>query len=460
MKQIQMELFAERKQEFMYLKSDSDSEQDISQASPLHKSVTGKGAFQLEESALRKAFPELLCGDAFLDRLAKWTEPWEKYHALMVRLDPVEGVEDAPPDEEAMLVAAEVADDVCDSLGGFWGILRADCLGCAVETPEASEAMLMAENIRDGVKNKSGKTVSIGIAGYPLLSYGKSDILGNARKALDHAALSGPASVVEFDAVSLNISGDKLYQKGDMVGAVKEFESALRLDPENVNVMISLGVCHGVNGEHDKALEEFQKAIKLDPDDVMAPYNAGLIYMMTKERDKALDFFLKAYNLDDTRFEVALQLGRFYLEEKEHWTALHYLEKAAGLEKESGPVHRLLGECHRELNIIDDAIKSYSEAVKLNGNDAYSLSALGGLYAEQGKNMEIALVFCRQSVDLAPQNASFRNRLATVYSKLGQYEEALEEFKRASEIGCDCESSIRETEQRLAAVASCSESDM
>ncbi len=454
MKHIQLELFAERKQEFMYHKSDADSEQDVSQASLGDNYATEDGGFRLEESVLGVAFPEILSAGSFLDRFAEGTEVWEKFHALMARLDPVAGKEDEAPDQEAMLALAKAVADACDSFSGFWGILYADCIGCAVELRDAAEAKKMAENIRDGVKAESGKTVSIGVAGYPLLSYDKSDVLKNARKALDHAALCGPASVVEFDAVSLNISGDKLYQKGDVDGAAREFETAILLDPENVNVRNSLGICHGMKGEHDKALEEFQKAMQIDPDDVMAPYNAGLIFMMKKEREQALDFFLKAYNLDDTRFEVALQLGRFYLEDKDCITALHYLEKAVELEKESGPVHRLLGECRRELDMIDDAIKSYSEAVRLNGNDAYSLSALGGLYAEQSKNMEIALVFCRQSVDLAPQNAAFRNRLATVYAKMGQYEEALEEFKKAAELGHDCESSICETEERLVAGAS------
>lgn len=454
MKQTQLELFAMRKQEFMYQKSEVDSRKSISQDSLAEKCVTGDGNFQSEDSPVCKAFPEILVGGSFLDHVAERAETWEKFYILVVRLDPVKTHDDQFSEDDAMLAVAEVVAEEYEKLSGFWGILCGDCLGCVVEILDAAEALTLAENMRDKVERKCGKTVSVGIAGYPLLSYEKKDILDNARKALDHASCFGPGSVVEFDAVSLNISGDKLYQRGDVDGAVKEFETALLLDPENVNVRNSLGVCHGVKGNHDKAIEEFQMAMKFDPGDVMAPYNAGLVYVMKKEKDKALELFMKACRMDDSRFEVALQLGRLHLEKKDHEKALGYLEKAVELEKESGPAHRLLGECRRELNMTEDAVKSYTEAVRLNGNDAYSLSALGGLYAEQSKNMEIALVFCRQAVDLAPENAVFRNRLATVYSKLGKYEEALEELKRAAELGHDCESLIGETEERLAADAS------
>jgi tetratricopeptide (TPR) repeat protein len=278
-------------------------------------------------------------------------------------------------------------------------------------------------------------------------------MIDNALKALDHALLLGPDGLARFDAVTLNISGDNLYQKGDMDGAVEEFEKALLIDPENVNVINSLGVCHGVKGEHGKAIEAFAKAMSLDAGDVMAPYNLGLSYVMTGDRDKALEFLLKAFALDENQFEVALQLGRLYLDKEKPETALEYLEKAVKMDKESAPAHRFLGECHNELKKAPEAIRSYSEAVKLNGNDAYSLSALGVLYAEEGKNLDIALVFCEQSVELAPETALFHHRLAQVYLKLERFQDALEAFERAEQLGHDCESQIRMTRERLREIA-------
>ena len=96
-------------------------------------------------------------------------------------------------------------------------------------------------------------------------------------------------------------------------------------------------------------------------------------------------FFLKAYMLDENQFEVSLRLGRLYLNRDECETALRYLEKAVELEKESGAAHRFLGECRANTGMFEEAIRSYSDAIKANGNDAYSLSALGGLFFGPGK---------------------------------------------------------------------------
>jgi hypothetical protein len=63
-------------------------------------------------------------------------------------------------------------------------------------------------------------------------------------------------------------------------------------------------------------------------------------------------------------------------------------------------------------------------------------------------------VFARQSVDLSPSTALFHHRLGEVYYLHDRFEEALKEFKSASELGHDCRSFIFETENRLLADAS------
>ena len=226
------------------------------------------------------------------------------------------------------------------------------------------------------------------------------------------------------------------------------------MDPQNVNVSNSLGVCYSSKGEHLKALEQFKKVMALSPEDVIAPYNAGLAYLMTGDKQNALEMFLTAHTLDKNQFEVVIQLGRLYLELKDLESGRKYLEKAVEMDAESGPAHRFLGECYNELNMVNEGIQAYSKAVKINANDAYSLSALACMYARQKINQEIAIVFARQSVDLSPSTALFHERLGEVYYLLGHFEDALKEFKVASDLGQDCRTFIQEIEHRLMADAS------
>jgi tetratricopeptide (TPR) repeat protein len=255
--------------------------------------------------------------------------------------------------------------------------------------------------------------------------------------------------MVLFDAVSLNISGDTLYQKGDIHGAIMEFKAALLLDPSNVNVHNSLGVCYGVLGDYVNALEAFEETIRIDPEEAMGLYNAGLANLLMENRDKALGYFLDADQKEEDIFEVAFQIGRLYLEMGKPEQAKKNLEKAIRLNPDSGIALRYLGESCVAINQTDEAISAYKKAVRQNPNDAESLSALGYLFDLKGENPEITEIFCQQSIDIAPENGLFRYRLGNLYLKRNQLEDALEQFRKAEDLGHDAKELIEKVQNLI-----------
>ena len=113
-----------------------------------------------------------------------------------------------------------------------------------------------------------------------------------------------------------------------------------------------------------------------------------------------------------------------------------------------------LGEGLRALGRTEEAIQAYQRASKQNPNDAASLSALGCLFCVKGENPEIARVFCQQSVAISPENGLYRHRLGGLYLKENRLRDALEEFKKANQLGHDSLAPIEEIQKRLTAKAS------
>ena len=260
--------------------------------------------------------------------------------------------------------------------------------------------------------------------------------------------------MVPFDSVSLNISGDNHYARGDVPGAIEEFKKALLLDPSNVNVHNSLGVCYGVMEDLDKALEAFETAAWLDPEEFMAIYNTGIINLIRGDKEKALACLLKADRLGENVFEIALQTGKLYLEMDDPEKGKIYLEKAVRLNTDAGTAFRYLGDCLSALDDTEGAISAYKSSVKLNPNDAAALSALGCMFDLHGENPEISITFCLQSVEISPENGLYRQRLGNLYLKQHRFEEALKEFETARELGHDSAELIEETQNRLSAKTS------
>lgn len=424
------ELFHNRSssKEFLFYKTDSKPKRDAAEA--LFSGMSDK---------ISKAFPDILAQKNFMDYAMAQLESSTQFEAMVIKIDNLKLNAETAGDYgiDLWIDVAHVIDAICRREHGIWGQLDLGRFGCFFSEKNETSPVELANKINDGLAEIRNETVSIGIASYPTLSFDKDQILDNAGKALNHAAFFGPGSTVPFDAVSLNISGDTRYQNGDIDGAIEEFKTALLLDPSDVNVHNSLGVCYGILSDYDNALKEFQEAVRLDPNEVMALYNLGLINMLTENTEKALQYFLEAGEKEDDIFEITLQTGNVYLKMGKPEKAKKFLEKAVTLNSESGPAFRCLGECYSAMNMTDDAISAYKKATRQNPNDAESLSTLGYLFDLLGENPEITTILCQQSIEIAPENGLFRHRLGNLYLKRNQLEDALEQFKKAHDLGHD-----------------------
>jgi tetratricopeptide (TPR) repeat protein len=403
-------------------------------------------------NALLAVFPDVLTGLRLEQESLVRLRDRHRFGVIVIRTDePPEAdtPDDAKLDANVLAQIAACLEVACRQAGGFWGVEGAGMLAGYWPDREAAECLEVARSLQDEIRTRTGCTVTAGVAVYPTLEYPPQQILKNARKAVDHAAFFGPNSRVAFDAVSLNISGDQSYERGDLPSAILEFEHALALDGNNVNVHNSLGVCYAVLGDYERALEQFSGALRLEASEYMAVYNIGMIHLLRGRRDAALGFFLKANALRDDVFEILLQTGKLYLEMGQAQAGLPFLEHAARLRVRAGNVYRLLGDCYAATGLPEKAIGAYKKAVKANPGDSAALSALGCLFDEKGENLEIALVFLRESVRLVPDNPLFRRRLGGLYVKLNRLEEAVEQFEQAGRLGYDAADDLRQIRERM-----------
>jgi tetratricopeptide (TPR) repeat protein len=399
--------------------------------------------------ALIPHFPDLPWGTGLRGACTRQLKAVERFAAIALRLDT--GSEAAPPGIElpTLLEAARGLDRLCLKADGFWGVEERGLLVGFLPLGTAEEGLAAARSLQDKIRSRAGRTITAGVAVHPTLNYAVHETAENARKAVDHAAFFGPGARVVFDAVSLNISGDRYFERGDTETAIQEFRRALCLDPANVNVHNSLGVCHAVQGDYEQALSEFSAAAALDAQDYMAAYNTGMVHRLLGRRETALESLQKAVSRRADLFEILFQVGKLQLELDRPQAAREHLERASRLRSKSGGVYRYLGDCYDALNLPDKAIAAYKKALQFNPSDPAALSALGCLFDRKGENPEISLVFCRESVALAPENPVFHHRLGLLHLKQNRLEDALSQFEAAAGLGWDAAEEIRRVRERM-----------
>lgn len=354
--------------------------------------------------------------NAFEKRLSTAAIPGDKFLCAVLNMssDASESIR-----EQAKDTFESIFNQVLDNKRGIWESLSETSFALAFwDYDNEEKASLLLVSLKEKIQAALNSDILTGVARFPFHDFERTQILGNALKAADHAAFFGPDTLIHFDATSLNISGDRLYQLNKDSLAVKEYKKGLEIKPKDINLINSLGVCYGVMGKLAPARRKFETAMKINPNEVMVLYNIGLLCRIDDDLDKAVAYLRKAHGIADTCFEVELLLGHLLNNNGQPDQAMPHLEAAGRINPKSGMAFRIKGEIYLEKNLPEQAGREFNTAIKLNPSDAVSLSGYAKSLALQDKNLKIALTFAKNSLALEPDNILFRERLNLILEKI------------------------------------------
>ncbi len=88
--------------------------------------------------------------------------------------------------------------------------------------------------------------------------------------------------------ILLNSGYDK-YMNDNYKGAIKDYDKAIALDPENEEIYYLRGVAKSNLGEKGSAMNDFNLALKLDPEYAMVYYEKAYIYLQDQNPEKAIE---------------------------------------------------------------------------------------------------------------------------------------------------------------------------
>ena len=81
--------------------------------------------------------------------------------------------------------------------------------------------------------------------------------------------------------------GVELQQKGDLDGARRAYEAALKLIPRRLDALSNLGVIYAKLGQYDEAIKNYSAALAIDPAEHAIRLNLGIAYFQKQQIDAA-----------------------------------------------------------------------------------------------------------------------------------------------------------------------------
>ena len=147
----------------------------------------------------------------------------------------------------------------------------------------------------------------------------------------------------------------------DRENAIKEYQAALRLRPDEAELHEALGEFYLDIRSDDDAQRELERAVALDPSRTKTLYLLGRLYVLDNENEKAVPYLRRALQLQPNLNEASGLLGTAYVRLGKFEDAVPKLEKAASLDH-FGNIHYQLFQAYRKLGETELAQKALARS--------------------------------------------------------------------------------------------------
>ena len=226
--------------------------------------------------------------------------------------------------------------------------------------------------------------------------------------------------------------GVSFQQRGVYDCAVQEYDKALKIEPDNVDILLNCGAACLQRGWVEKSINLLVRALEINPDNTLALYNIGKAFLYAEDYESALEVFkrLNALTPEDNDVKRLLatslrQVGRYRDAVEINLGLLDFL---------SNDVNALL-ELAGDLKMLErfeDALTVYKLAADVARD---SIDPLIGIYHCQMRlsNTEKAITALKRAIMIEPQNQQLITMLADIYINDGKIQEAADIIVKAME---------------------------
>ena len=278
---------------------------------------------------------------------------------------------------------------------------------------------------RDGFLRRSG-AAAFSLAGIIMaLSFP-----GFAQSVEDNKSASGASK--ETPELHLARGHDDL-KTNRYEAAVREFQAALALDPHlTVRARFPLAVALFSIQDREQSRSELEKVRAEVGDDPSVMYYLGRLDLMDGNLDAAITKLTVAA-ADPPFPDAAYYLGYAYFKKRDRKSAERWLQKAAELAPRDFRVQEHLGLLFQAAGREEEAQKAFALSAELHQNDTQATQvALECAQRLETRPLEEARTFCQQLFD--PQDTGKLATLGLLYERHGNYADAVEPFRRATEL--------------------------
>jgi tetratricopeptide (TPR) repeat protein len=239
---------------------------------------------------------------------------------------------------------------------------------------------------------------------------------------------------------------------------IKALEEAFKLDRDNYELSFFLGEMFFNDGNLDRAKHYLERTLEVQPDHFDAAVFYGVLLHERQDLKGAERWLRRAIQISQESFLPYFSLGAIYARKGKLLRAQKFLEKAIQIEQ-LPQAHFLLGTIFYDKGQLERAIRSFQSALKLDPEYEEAIYHLGLCFLDRNWNRKAIDCF-QEALELNPNKIEYQQavkiyegisahapldgspaaeefKAAEGFATQGNYIEALDHYRRASQIDPD-----------------------
>ena len=208
--------------------------------------------------------------------------------------------------------------------------------------------------------------------------------------------------------------------------AIADYTQAIKIGPKKATYYSMRGGVYLILKDYKQAIADFTQAIQLDPKDAIYYSLRGSIYSKLKDYKQAISDLTETIRRDPKNAPYTM-VGLRYSEFKDN---KGFLSGYTGLMSKA---YATRGVTYYELKEYKLAINDYTQAIKIDSQNAEYYAFRGGIYSVL-KEYKQAIDDLTQAIKIDPKKATYYHLRGTTYLQLKDYKQAIADYTQAIQL--------------------------
>lgn len=226
------------------------------------------------------------------------------------------------------------------------------------------------------------------------------------------------------------IHGTEAYLRREYNQAIKQYQKAIRENPEFIEAYNNIGAAYGMLRQPQDAIQYFQKVAKVDPDYPKIYYEIAVSHSIAGQHREAIDYYQKSVQRNPDFAEAYNNIGVAYASLGSYQQAIVSYQKGIQKDPMLARIYNNLGTAYGKLNRHRESIIYFQKAIQKSHNFTEAYNNLGAVYGSSG-NYQQAINYCQQAIQINQDFSKAYYNLGVAYASTGRHQAAVKFFKKA-----------------------------